>query len=574
VCRIESLLCILFTDTIFSVYLKFGNTIAYLDHNLNHCITLLRAFSAVQLLTLFSSRRNMLKEKSGTCTGRSRLLMLVLVFLSIYSLLVENKILHSVKTPLEPLLQDAVATGDTDALPTVAPYAYPTSPSTSRKVGLSGLDQDQAETEVATSRVELERQDASAEEDALVISKGTIEDDPHIKAQSSEMENVATTDMTTHPLAWQNQTTITISNVNATVMTTTLRPCRVAVTNSLHAFHFETLASIAYFYPLDALNFSLSQCDPQNIQFDYYVYAPVESTRAKEWRKDYKKRLRRTQVSNPQEGNVTRRFGDIHTQKHPINELFLSKFSFDATVEATCYCNPSQVKWLMAENHSCVFHERCDSAVANPRAVWLSPHHKKYYIPTALPGALQRQQQKPKPPNTQHILCVLGDTRRRKWKWLKDYLESTLGAKAAASSRFIIQIVGDHPAPKELRGHRKMTMRENVRDDSTFYKCARRCEAVIMLIDKASQPDYFDIPNGKRKLSGAIPIAIAYKLPVVLHEELYDLYQDYLSPQIHATHSNNATSFNAAMNQLLDALDGNDNKSANMTVPSFSSPEQ
>jgi hypothetical protein len=166
VCRIESLLCILFTDTIFSVYLKFGNTIAYLDHNLNHCITLLRAFSAVQLLTLFSSRRNMLKEKSGTCTGRSRLLMLVLVFLSIYSLLVENKILHSVKTPLEPLLQDAVATGDTDALPTVAPYAYPTSPSTSGKVEMTELDHNQAEAEIATSQVEQEREDASAEKEA------------------------------------------------------------------------------------------------------------------------------------------------------------------------------------------------------------------------------------------------------------------------------------------------------------------------------------------------------------------------------------------------------------------------
>jgi hypothetical protein len=100
---------------------------------------------------------------------------------------------------------------------------YPTSPSTSWKVGMSELDQDQAETEVATGRVELERQDASAEEDTLVISEGTIEDDPHIKAQSLEMENItatdATTDMTTHPLARQNQTTIT-TIVTTTDMTT------------------------------------------------------------------------------------------------------------------------------------------------------------------------------------------------------------------------------------------------------------------------------------------------------------------------------------------------------------------
>jgi hypothetical protein len=80
-------------------------------------------------------------------------------------------------------------------------------------------DQDQAETEGANSQLEQEREDASAEEDTQVIpegvTEGTIEDDPHIKAQSLEMENIATTDTTTHPLARQIPTTIT-TNVTAT----------------------------------------------------------------------------------------------------------------------------------------------------------------------------------------------------------------------------------------------------------------------------------------------------------------------------------------------------------------------
>jgi hypothetical protein len=96
---------------------------------------------------------------------------------------------------------------------------YPTSPSTSWKVGMSELDQDQAETEIATSRVELERQDASAEEDALVVLEGTIEDDPPIKPQSLGMENVTLTDTTTHPLARQNQTTITTSVITTDMPT-------------------------------------------------------------------------------------------------------------------------------------------------------------------------------------------------------------------------------------------------------------------------------------------------------------------------------------------------------------------
>jgi hypothetical protein len=80
---------------------------------------------------------------------------------------------------------------------------------------MSELDHNQAETEVATIRLEQEREDASAEEDALVISGVPIEDDPRSKAQSLEMENIATSDTTTHPLARQIQTTVT-TNVTAT----------------------------------------------------------------------------------------------------------------------------------------------------------------------------------------------------------------------------------------------------------------------------------------------------------------------------------------------------------------------
>jgi hypothetical protein len=95
-----------------------------------------------------------------------------------------------------------------------------------------------------------------------------------------------------------------------------------------------------------------------------------------------------------------------------------------------------------------------------------------------------------------------------------------------------------------------------------------------MLVSKKKQRDYFDTAGSRQKLSGAIPIVIAYKLPVVIHEELYDLYQDSLSSIAHATHSDSAPSFNAAMNQLLDALDDTEKKAANLTVPSKSEAYQ
>jgi hypothetical protein len=218
---------------------------------------------------------------------------------------------------------------------------------------------------------------------------------------------------------------------------------------------------------------------------------------------------------------------------------------------------------MMTENLSCVFHERCPPVVDNPLAVWLSPHHKKYYIPAALPGALQsQQQQQPRPlhlkpkTGTPHKLCVVGDSRRQNWGLLKGYLVSTSGANAIASSRFIIQILSvQRDYPEALEIYRNMTTKESLVDDRDFYRAARQCDGLLVLVTKESQPDDFDTADSKLKLSGTIPIVIAYQLPVVIHEELYDLYQDHLSSLTHATHSDSAPSFNAAMNQLLDALD-------------------
>ena len=111
-----------------------------------------------------------------------------------------------------------------------------------------------------------------------------------------------------------------------------------------------------------------------------------------------------------------------------------------------------------------------------------------------------------------------------------------------------------------------MTIALSLPHDNIFYRAASQCEAVLMLISKKSQPHYFDTAESKLKLTGAIPIVIAYQLPLVIHEELYDLYQDRLSSLIYATHSDNATSFNAAMNRLLDALDGNENNTNSTTL--------
>jgi hypothetical protein len=178
-----------------------------------------------------------------------------------------------------------------------------------------------------------------------------------------------------------------------------------------------------------------------------------------------------TQVSMPpQVDNVTRHIGELHVHPDVRGQLTpsRSKYLYDATIEATCYCNLTRVKWMMADSsRSYILHERCPPVIADPRAVWLSPHHKKYYIPTVLPGALPSQQQRPLQLaantgiHTPHKLCVVGKTTRRNWGLLVGYLESTLEANATVASRFTIQILSSLGGyPEATGGYRNMTTME------------------------------------------------------------------------------------------------------------------
>jgi hypothetical protein len=371
----------------------------------------------------------------------------------------------------------------------------------------------------------------------------------------------------------------------------------VAVTNSFAA-HYETLESIASLFPLDALNMTTG-CDKHNIQFDFHVETRQKDKRVKLWVDYFETTLKGTNVnaSSPRatdaDDKVSRRtFGELQVHEHTgtyilavprqrsSNNMTSMVLFYDATIEASCYCSPRQLKWMKADaGRSCIFHEQCPHMIADPRAVWLSPHHNKYYIPSVLPGgtssaAHHQQQQKQQhkkqgrerqPPvavnqtgTVPHKLCVVGGTLRRNWGQLRGYLESPLGMAAITTSRFTIHILGYGDYPKELENYRNVTTKPRVKDDSEFYEAVRQCHGLILLLSKASQGNYFPttaVADSKEKLTGSIPIVIAYQLPVVIHEELYDLYQEPLQTIWHATHSDNDSSFNAAMNQLLDVLD-------------------
>jgi hypothetical protein len=363
--------------------------------------------------------------------------------------------------------------------------------------------------------------------------------------------------------------------------TTALRPCRVAVTNSL-PYHFETLESIASLFPLDALNFEMTQsvCDEHNIMFDYHVIEQIESDKrvVNVWIDYFKTTLTQTHVnvssSSGADDKVSRRaFGEVITHNSigisilevPL-PIVIFPNTYDAVIEASCFCSPIQLNWMKSDSsRSCIFHETCEPMVKDPRAVWLSPHHKKYFIPLVLQGSREQEPPEASAVNQMdivpHKICVIGEQTRRDWGLLRGYLESPLGMAAIAASRFAIHILGEGALPVELESYRNVTTKPPVDNDSEFAHAVRQCHGLIMLVSKKSQRDYFAtsaVADSKQMLTGSIPIVIAYQIPVVIHEELYGLYQEHLQRIPHATHSDSGSSFNVAMNQFLDLLDANE----------------
>jgi hypothetical protein len=323
-----------------------------------------------------------------------------------------------------------------------------------------------------------------------------------------------------------------------------LQPCRVAVTNSV-ATHYETLESIAALLPLQYLSLPDS-CNKMSLVFDYHVFASEE--RVQSWVFYFHVAMQGKDVSSFTTDNVKRAIGHLFLyQQLPKKSGILVPTDYDATIEASCYCRGKHDKWMNADAHrSCIFHEKCPLVSDHPRALWPSPHHSHYYIPTLLPHQPARPTSR-----TPHQLCIVGGTGRRNWPLLQSFLDQNLGI----SSRLSLQILGFGDYPKALQNYRSMANMTSPTDFAEFHRLAAQCNGILMLVSKTTHPDYFVTEKSLLKLSGAIPLVLAYQTPVVLHQELYELYKEHLSTLPVATHTDDAESFGVAMMVFLDKLD-------------------
>jgi hypothetical protein len=345
----------------------------------------------------------------------------------------------------------------------------------------------------------------------------------------------------------------------ATLPPATLPPCRIAIINSVFV-HYATLESIAGLFPLKQLTLPQS-CDNKFLVFDFHVLeGSTKNPRCKSWVTYFNEHMKAKQLVPNNNSIVQPSIGILAQYPELPNNgesSIIPRSKSDAIIEASCYCSVSS--WKKMDNiawsnqnttNHCVFHEKCPIMANHTRSSWLSPLYKHYYIPTLLPDKVAAKNKNAKVPS----MCIVGSTERRNWGLLQYFLNST---SASDRTQFRILIIGQGNSPqKELGAYRNITSFASPDDYEEFHgMISSQCSAILMLLSTKSQPNYFRVKDSKLKLSGVVPIFIAYKIPVVLHKDHYDLFKAHMDPTVlFATHTDELENFRATMHSFLNKL--------------------
>ncbi len=351
-------------------------------------------------------------------------------------------------------------------------------------------------------------------------------------------------------------------------------PCRIAITNSV-TYHYEILESIASQLPLRFFNLEDADCDKTNLIFDFFIvqYRPpprfweyyrldmvyrmlVPNQLAVSFTSYFESELKGTTVLDEATSpKVRRTIGTLTVQRENHEKKPIDVKGYDAIIEASCPCSSYNLFSLQHDRiRSCIFHETCPSVENHPRAVWVSPYHANFFIPTQLPKVAAARTRTAGEPLG---LCVVGTVHRRNWKLLAAYLDQfTKNTDRSSAVSLIVKIMGVGRFPEELLPYKSMIrlsappgyvgFHQQVEDD---------CDAILLLLTKQDQPQYFEGPESLLRLTGAIPLVIAYQKPVLLHEELYRHYEKFFPSNLVAvTHEDDTSSFVKAASDLIEKL--------------------
>jgi len=315
---------------------------------------------------------------------------------------------------------------------------------------------------------------------------------------------------------------------NANITDETYKPpCQVKVRNSVMS-HFEVIESVARQFPLKYLQLP-PECDHSNLFFDLSTASDKKRSQSfLLYMNDHVLNSTNAVSIDTSLGTPVKR-----TIQHATTDD-LNNRQYHAKIQVSCYCNHRKVAWLHDwlkgdQYHHCIFHERCDKFLDFPRALWVSPHFPRHFIPSSLP---QPPAQKDNSTDVVTI-CSVGSTNRREFTLLARFLEKN-SENSELLSKIRLQFLGGSSLPNVLKPFWEMlheVQHVNTRNDWLFAASVKGCDVITLMILKEKHGAYFPSSGNftsLSKLSGTMPAIIAYHKSFVIPQEMINLYEPYL----------------------------------------------
>lgn len=331
--------------------------------------------------------------------------------------------------------------------------------------------------------------------------------------------------------------------------------CRVLVKDTV-SFHYEVLESIMRQFPLPDSVVHSPICNSSTLIFDFRVC--TKEKRGSAWASYMKSRFQDSQAAverrdttvtldlNSSTINEWRKLGQIQDVSKPLRD----PLAHVATIWATCECSNEEVFIFLNSSNTnfCVLHNTCLPLRNHPRVQYLSPPHNTsaYFLPIHLPPVPIVHTDNSDGPVR---ICSIGHTTRRSFEELALALASLLQPPPTTTRNVHVWILGKGPLPETFHDWMVSDLVRQFQIDGMkeYHEKAAECDVILTLVEPASHPDYF---GGSNKLTGSIPIAIAYKKEMIIHEELERIYHDHLTAPVE-TYGDNNGSFEDALKRFL-----------------------
>lgn len=323
--------------------------------------------------------------------------------------------------------------------------------------------------------------------------------------------------------------------MNSPIGTTNLRPCRIAVENKAD-YHYEVIESAIMQFPLPWNTFN---CSKEKAIADVALTEHMKWTANEKqaWQDYFETHLKGTARPRKNGDGAVMHFGSIEKYSNYSRQ-------YDAYIGVSCDSFDVVGQMNRGPNQYCVLHGRVAEKIKR-RAEWedlqrrvcfVNPMHSPYpyFIPSDLPQFKREEFRK----GDKIRLCLKGSSPPTSLQYVAEGVRGLQqDGEEPNIEIFVIGRLKKGGVGGDINSRfQNVSHLVKLFDESDYYKFQEmmsKCHALLPLIHPWEELGKKYFPwSGAGKLSGFMSQAIGLKLPLLVHDEIREVYKEHLSAPV------------------------------------------